>query len=249
MALFGKKDKTESSELVLPEKLPEHVAFIMDGNGRWAKKRGLPRSLGHREGAKNFRTIVRYCKDIGLKTISFYAFSTENWKRSQEEVGALMNLFRDYLADVRNFLSENTRMVFLGDKSAFADDIREKMEKLEADSADYDEMTILMAVNYGGRDEITHAAKLLAERAAKGEIRPEDITEQTISDNLYTAGYPDVDLLIRPSGEQRISNFLIWQSAYAEFYYTDVLWPDFTPEELDKALIEYAHRNRRFGGV
>lgn len=160
-----------------------------------------------------------------------------------------MNLFRDYLADVRNFLSENTRMVFLGDKSAFADDIREKMEKLEADSADYDEMTILMAVNYGGRDEITHAAKLLAERAAKGEIRPEDITEQTISDYLYTAGYPDVDLLIRPSGEQRISNFLIWQSAYAEFYYTDVLWPDFTPEELDKAIIEYAHRNRRFGGV
>ena len=160
-----------------------------------------------------------------------------------------MNLFRDYLADVRNFLSENTRMVFLGDKSAFADDIREKMEKLEADSADYDEMTILMAVNYGGRDEITHAAKLLAERAAKGEIRPEDITEQTVSDNLYTAGYPDVDLLIRPSGEQRISNFLIWQSAYAEFYYTDVLWPDFTPEELDKAIIEYAHRNRRFGGV
>ena len=140
-------------------------------------------------------------------------------------------------------------MVFLGDKSAFADDIREKMEKLEADSADYDEMTILMAVNYGGRDEITHAAKLLAERAAKGEIRPEDITEQTISDYLYTAGYPDVDLLIRPSGEQRISNFLIWQSAYAEFYYTDVLWPDFTPEELDKAIIEYAHRNRRFGGV
>jgi len=249
MALFGKKDKSESSGLVLPEKLPDHVAFIMDGNGRWAKKRGLPRSLGHREGAKNFRTIVRHCKDIGLKTISFYAFSTENWKRSQEEVGALMNLFRDYLADVRNFLSENTRMVFLGDKSAFADDIREKMEKLEADSADYDEMTILMAVNYGGRDEITHAAKLLAERAAKGEIRPEDITEQTISDNLYTAGYPDVDLLIRPSGEQRISNFLIWQCAYAEFYYTDVLWPDFTPEELDKALIEYANRNRRFGGV
>jgi undecaprenyl diphosphate synthase len=249
MALFGKKDKTVTSRLTLPEKLPDHVAFIMDGNGRWAKKRGMPRSLGHREGAKNFRIIVRHCKDIGLKTISFYAFSTENWKRSQEEVGALMNLFRDYLADVRNFLSENTRMVFLGDKSAFADDIREKMEKLESDSADYDEITILMAVNYGGRDEITHAAKLLAERAAKGEIRPEDITEQTISDNLYTAGYPDVDLLIRPSGEQRISNFLIWQCAYAEFYYTDVLWPDFTPEELDKALIEYANRNRRFGGV
>ncbi|HRU95911.1 MAG TPA: polyprenyl diphosphate synthase [Ruminococcus sp.] len=246
MALFGKKDK---EEIILPDKLPDHVGFIMDGNGRWAKKRGLPRSLGHREGAKNFRTIVRRCKDIGLKTISFYAFSTENWKRSADEVGALMELFRDYLADVRNFLSENTRMVFLGDKTAFADDIREKMEKLEADSAEYDEMTILMAVNYGGRDEITHAAKILADKAAKGEIKPEDITEQSISDNLYTAGYPDVDLLIRPSGEQRISNFLIWQCAYAEFYYTDVLWPDFTPDELDKALAEYAKRNRRFGGV
>ncbi len=246
MALFGKKEK---SEISLPEILPEHIGFIMDGNGRWAKKRGMPRSFGHREGAKTFRTIVRYCKDIGIKNISFYAFSTENWKRSPEEVGALMNLFRDYLDDMRNFISEKTRIVFLGDKSAFADDIREKMEKLEADFAKFDEMTLLMAVNYGGRDDITHAAKLLAERVAKGEIKPEDITEQSVSDNLYTAGYPDVDLLIRPSGEQRISNFLIWQSAYAEFYYTDILWPDFTPQELDKALIEYAHRNRRFGGV
>ncbi|EWM53616.1 polyprenyl diphosphate synthase [Ruminococcus flavefaciens] len=246
MALFGKKEKTE---LALPEVLPEHVGFIMDGNGRWAKKRGLPRSLGHREGAKNFRKIVRHCKDIGLKTISFYAFSTENWKRSQDEVGALMNLFRDYLADVRNFLSENTRMVFLGDKSAFDPDIREKMEKLEADSAQYTEMTILMAVNYGGRDEIARAARILAEKAVKGEISPADIDEQAVSDNLYTTGYPDVDLLIRPSGEQRISNYLIWQCAYAEFYYTDILWPDFTPKELDKALIEYGNRNRRFGGV
>ncbi|WP_019678594.1 polyprenyl diphosphate synthase [Ruminococcus flavefaciens] len=246
MALFGKKEKTE---FALPEVLPEHVGFIMDGNGRWAKKRGLPRSLGHREGAKNFRKIVRHCKDIGLKTISFYAFSTENWKRSQDEVGALMNLFRDYLADVRNFLSENTRMVFLGDKSAFDPDIREKMEKLEADSAQYTEMTILMAVNYGGRDEIARAARILAEKAVKGEISPADIDEQAVSDNLYTTGYPDVDLLIRPSGEQRISNYLIWQCAYAEFYYTDILWPDFTPEELDKALIEYGNRNRRFGGV
>ena len=246
MALFGKKEKTE---LALPEVLPEHVGFIMDGNGRWAKKRGLPRSLGHREGAKNFRKIVRHCKDIGLKTISFYAFSTENWKRSQDEVGALMNLFRDYLADVRNFLSENTRMVFLGDKSAFDPDIREKMEKLEADSAQYTEMTILMAVNYGGRDEIVRAARILAEKAVKGEISPADIDEQAVSDNLYTTGYPDVDLLIRPSGEQRISNYLIWQCAYAEFYYTDILWPDFTPKELDKALIEYGNRNRRFGGV
>ena len=246
MALFGKKDK---EEIVLPDKLPDHVGFIMDGNGRWAKKRGLPRSFGHREGAKQFKKIVRYCKDIGLKNISFYAFSTENWQRPAEEVNTIMELFRDYIVDVRNFLSENTRMIFLGDKSAFDEDLQEKMIKLEEDTAHYDEMTLMMAVNYGGRDEITHAARILAEKAAKGEIKPEDITEQSISDNLYTAGYPDVDLLIRPSGEQRISNYLIWQCAYAEFYYTNVLWPDFTPDELDKALAEYARRNRRFGGV
>ena len=246
MALFGKKDK---EEIVLPDKLPDHVGFIMDGNGRWAKKRGLPRSFGHREGAKQFKKIVRYCKDIGLKNISFYAFSTENWQRPAEEVNTIMELFRDYIVDVRNFLSENTRMIFLGDKSAFDEDLQEKMIKLEEDTAHYDEMTLMMAVNYGGRDEITHAARILAEKAARGEIKPEDITEQSISDNLYTAGYPDVDLLIRPSGEQRISNYLIWQCAYAEFYYTDVLWPDFTPDELDKALAEYARRNRRFGGV
>lgn len=246
MALFGKKDK---AEIVLPDKLPDHVGFIMDGNGRWAKKRGLPRSFGHREGAKQFKKIVRYCKDIGLKNISFYAFSTENWQRPAEEVNTIMELFRDYIVDVRNFLSENTRMIFLGDKSAFDEDLQEKMIKLEEDTAKYDEMTLMMAVNYGGRDEITHAARILAEKAAKGEIKPEDITEQSISDNLYTAGFPDVDLLIRPSGEQRISNYLIWQCAYAEFYYTDVLWPDFTPDELDKALAEYARRNRRFGGV
>ena len=246
MALFGKKDK---EEIVLPDKLPDHVGFIMDGNGRWAKKRGLPRSFGHREGAKQFKKIVRYCKDIGLKNISFYAFSTENWQRPAEEVNTIMELFRDYIVDVRNFLSENTRMIFLGDKSAFDEDLQEKMIKLEEDTAKYDEMTLMMAVNYGGRDEITHAARILAEKAAKGEIKPEDITEQSISDNLYTAGFPDVDRLIRPSGEQRISNYLIWQCAYAEFYYTDVLWPDFTPDELDKALAEYARRNRRFGGV
>ncbi|HQL99892.1 MAG TPA: polyprenyl diphosphate synthase [Ruminococcus flavefaciens] len=246
MALFGKKDK---EEIVLPDKLPDHVGFIMDGNGRWAKKRGLPRSFGHREGAKQFKKIVRYCKDIGLKNISFYAFSTENWQRPAEEVNTIMELFRDYIVDVRNFLSENTRMIFLGDKSAFDEDLQEKMLKLEEDTAKYDEMTLMMAVNYGGRDEITHAARILADKAAKGEIKPEDITEQSISDNLYTAGFPDVDLLIRPSGEQRISNYLIWQCAYAEFYYTDVLWPDFTPDELDKALAEYARRNRRFGGV
>ena len=247
MALFGKKENRE--EQSLPAVLPQHVGFIMDGNGRWAKKRGLPRSFGHREGAKNFKKIVRYCKDIGLKNISFYAFSTENWQRPDDEINTIMELFRDYIVDVRNFLSENTRMIFLGDKSAFDDDLQEKMIKLEQDTAHYTEMNLMMAVNYGGRDEIAHSARILAQQAVDGKIKPEDITEKSIADNLYTAGFPDVDLLIRPSGELRLSNYLIWQCAYAEYYFTDVLWPDFSPKDLDKALIEFNNRNRRFGGV
>ena len=241
------KKKAEIQQL--PEVLPVHVGFIMDGNGRWAKKRGLPRSFGHREGAKNFKKIVRYCKDIGLKNISFYAFSTENWQRPKDEVNTIMELFRDYIVDVRNFLSENTRMIFLGDKSAFDEDLQEKMIKLEEDTAKYDEMTLMMAVNYGGRDELAHAARILAQKAVDGELCPEDITEDSISGELYTKGIPDVDLVIRPSGEMRLSNYLIWQCAYAEYYFTDILWPDFTPAELDKALIEFSRRQRRFGGV
>ncbi len=247
MALFEKKSKPE--EIILPDVLPEHVGFIMDGNGRWAKKRGLPRSFGHREGAKNFKKIVRYCKDIGLKNISFYAFSTENWQRPKDEVDTIMDLFRDYIVDVRNHLSENTRMIFLGDKSVFDDDLREKMIKLEEDTAHYTEMTLMMAVNYGGRDELANAARILARKAVNGEINPEDITEDSIADCLYTRGIPDVDLVIRPSGELRLSNYLIWQCAYAEYYFTDILWPDFTPAELDKALADFAKRGRRFGGV
>ncbi|MCD7810424.1 MAG: di-trans,poly-cis-decaprenylcistransferase [Ruminococcus sp.] len=246
MALFNKK---KNSPIALPEKLPQHVGFIMDGNGRWAKKRGLPRSFGHREGAKNFKKIVRYCKDIGLQNISFYAFSTENWQRPKDEVDTIMELFREYIVDVRNFLSENTRMIFLGDKSVFDDDLREKMIRLEEDTAHYTEMTLLMAVNYGGRDEIAHAARILAQKAKDGEIDPKDITEESVADCLYTKGVPDVDLVIRPSGELRLSNYLIWQCAYAEYYFTDVLWPDFSPEDLNKALIDYDGRSRRFGGV
>ena len=246
MAIFTKKKDTEKQ---LPEVLPQHVGFIMDGNGRWAKKRGLPRPFGHREGAKTFRKIVRHCKDIGIKHISFYAFSTENWQRPQEEVDAIMKLFSDYLDDVQELLTEKTRMVFLGDKAMFPDYLREKMEKTEAETAVYDEMILFLAVNYGGRDELAHSARLIAEKVQKGELSPEDITEQTVADGLYTAGYPDVDLVIRPSGELRLSNFLIWQCAYAEYYFTDILWPDFSPDDLDDALIEFGRRNRRFGGV
>lgn len=245
MALFKKK-KTDSG---LPEILPEHIAFIMDGNGRWAKKRGLPRKFGHREGAKNFRRIARYCKDIGIKNITFYAFSTENWKRPKDEVDAIIELFREYIVDVRNYIGEEVRVLFLGDKSIFDADLQKKMNDLEEDTKDNHEMTMLLAINYGGRDEVVHVSKILAQKAADGEIKPEDITEDMFGSYLYTQDVPDVDLMIRPSGELRLSNFLIWQSAYAEFYFTDVLWPDFSPDELEKALVNFAGRSRRFGGV
>ncbi|MCI7805081.1 MAG: polyprenyl diphosphate synthase [Oscillospiraceae bacterium] len=245
MALFKKK-KTDSG---LPEILPEHIAFIMDGNGRWAKKRGLPRKFGHREGAKNFRRIARYCKDIGIKNITFYAFSTENWKRPKDEVDAIIELFREYIVDVRNYIGEEVRVLFLGDKSIFDADLQKKMIDLEEDTKDNHEMTMLLAINYGGRDEVVHVSKILAQKAADGELKPEDITEDMFGSYLYTKDVPDVDLMIRPSGELRLSNFLIWQSAYAEFYFTDVLWPDFSPEELEKALVNFAGRSRRFGGV
>ncbi|MDE5947006.1 MAG: isoprenyl transferase [Oscillospiraceae bacterium] len=245
MAIFNKKNNSEE----LPTVLPNHIGFIMDGNGRWAKKRGLPRTFGHTEGAKNFRKIVRYCKDIGIKYISFYAFSTENWKRPKDEVSAIMNLFREYIVDVRNYLSENTKMVFLGDISALDEDLQKKIIDLENDTKDYTEMTLMMAVNYGGRDEIANATRQIAQKVKDGELDINDISEDTVNNFLYTREAPDVDLIIRPSGELRLSNFLIWQSAYAEFYFTDVLWPDFTPKELDKALIDFSKRGRRFGGV
>lgn len=231
------------------EKLPVHIGFIMDGNGRWAQKRGLPRTAGHREGAETFRKIVRCCKKKGINYITFYAFSTENWKRPKEEVAELMKLFNNYLDEVRKYTEERTRLIFLGDKSAFTPEMIEKMTEIEEYSRNFDDMTIMLAMNYGGRDDIVYAAKQLAEMAADKAIKVSDIDEKMFSALLYTKGLPDVDLLIRPSGEKRISNFLIWQSAYAEYYFTDTLWPDFTEKELDKALADYASRSRRFGGV
>ena len=230
-------------------KLPVHIGFIMDGNGRWAQKRGLPRKMGHREGAETFRKIARYCKKIGIKYITFYAFSTENWKRPKDEVGELMRLFNNYLDEVKKYTEENTRLIFLGDKSAFGSEMAEKMNELERSSRDFDDMTLMLAMNYGGRDDILHAAKQIAVMYGNKEIKSEDIDEGLFSGLLYTKGVPDVDLVIRPSGEKRISNFLIWQSAYAEYYFTDTLWPDFTTGDLDKALNDYASRSRRFGGV
>lgn len=245
MALFSKKTNRNT----LPEDLPKHIAFIMDGNGRWAKKRALPRKFGHREGAKTFKKITRYCKDIGIKNVSFYAFSTENWKRPKDEVDAIIELFREYIIDVRNYIGEDVRVLFLGDKTIFDDDLQKKMNDLEEDTKNRREMTMLLAINYGGRDDIVHASKILAHKVQSGEISIEDINENMFQQYLYTLDVPDVDLLIRPSGEQRISNFLIWQSAYAEFYFTDILWPDFSTNDLNMAIIEFGNRSRRFGGV
>jgi len=237
VALF----KKETTERVLPT----HIAIIMDGNGRWAKKRSMPRSAGHVAGAKTFKTIARYCNKIGLKYLTVYAFSTENWKRPQDEVAGIMNLLRDYLKDAENFKEENIKVKFLGNLEPLDDDIKALIKKNEEGSENATGLNLNIAINYGGRDEIANAVKDII----KEGISAEEITEDVISNHLYTKGQPDPDFIIRPSGEYRLSNYLIWQSAYAEYWFSDVLWPDFTPKHLEKAIDEYNHRNRRFGGV
>ncbi len=233
--------------------LPEHIGFIMDGNGRWATSRGLSRSEGHIAGANTFREICEYGCDLGIKSMTFYAFSTENWKRPPAEVAALMNIFRDYLLEAQERKAENARkgmhMHYMGERAGMPQDILDLFDTAESESAHQTRTTVNIAVNYGGRAEILHSVKDIAKRVQLGELQPEDITEDMISDGLYTAGQPEPDIIIRPSGEQRISNFMIWQSAYSEFWYTDKLWPDFTTEDLDKVIEDYSKRNRRFGGV
>ena len=198
---------------------------------------------------EQFLQEVKYCSDIGIKYATFYAFSTENWSRPQDEVDSIMKLIDEYLDDAKNSYKENVRTILIGDKSRLDPKLQAKINKVEEDSKDFTGMTLLIAINYGGQDEIVHAARKIAEKAAKGELSPDDITKQTISDNLYTAGIPDADLIIRPSGEYRTSNYLLWQSAYAEYWFSDILWPDFTPKHLEKAIEDYNRRNRRFGGV
>ena len=233
-----------------PSAVPQHIGIIMDGNGRWAKKRGLPRTAGHTAGASNFRTITRYASSIGVKYLTVYAFSTENWNRPAEEVSALMKLFHQYLEEaLRDFMDENIRVRFIGDVSAFNEELQALIHRVEEASAPKTGMVLNLAMNYGGRAELAHAFQVLARRVQEGSLRPEDITEERISSALYTAGQPDPDLIIRPSGEHRTSNFLLWQSAYAEYVIMDILWPDFRPADLDAALREYANRSRRFGGV
>ena len=228
---------------------PSHVGVIMDGNGRWAKKRGLPRKFGHREGAKNFRSITKHAKAVGIDYLTYYAFSTENWKRPDDEVSSIMDLFEKYLDEVEDFIEENIRIRFIGDRSVLRPSLQAKMQHTEEVSKDFDAMTLVLAINYGGRDEICHSVKTLAEKVKLGELEPEDITEEMIERNLYTEEMPPLDLVIRPSGEQRLSNFMIWQEAYAEFYYTNILWPDFRNDDFDRAIMDFCERNRRFGGV
>ena len=228
-----------------PRPLPTHIAIIMDGNGRWAKNRKMPRSAGHVAGAKTFKNIARYCNKIGLKYLTVYAFSTENWKRPEEEVKGIMNLLRDYLKDAENFKDENIRVRFLGNLEPLDEDIKALIKKNEEGSRDATGLNLNIAINYGGRDEITNAVKCIVEKG----IAAEDITEDTISNHLYKSGMPDPDFIIRPSGEYRLSNYLIWQSAYAEYWFSDVLWPDFTAKHLEEAIEEFNKRNRRFGGV
>ena len=235
------------------ENLPQHVAIIMDGNGRWAKQKGLKRTEGHKVGAEVFRNIAKYCSDLGIKHVTFYAFSTENWKRSKTEVTAIMNLFRKYLDEMQRRAEENEEagynIRFIGSREGMPKDIVKLMNTVEERSKDKSNTYVNLAVNYGGRAEIVESVKTIAERVKNGTLKIEDITEDTVSAGIYTAGQPDPDLIIRPSGEFRLSNFLLWQSAYAEIYIDDVLWPDYKPEDLDRALEAYAKRNRRFGGV
>ena len=228
--------------------LPEHIGIIMDGNGRWAKKRGLPRNAGHKKGAEVFEKISRACRDLGIKYLTVYAFSTENWKRPKEEVDGIMNLMRGYLKTMAKAKNEHIAVRFIGDRTPFDSDLLELME--EAENAEVGEVvtTVQIALNYGGRDEIVHSVREIAKKIASGEILPEDVTEDMISVNLYSET-SECDLIIRPSGEERLSNFLLWESAYSEFVFMDVLWPDFTESDLEKALEEYSKRNRRFGGV
>lgn len=243
---FQKKQKEQIDRACLPR----HIAIIMDGNGRWAKRRGLPRTAGHKVGSETFRTIATYCNDIGIEYLTVYAFSTENWKRPADEVAAIMKLLEEYILEAfEKVRRDNIHLEFWGDRARLSPKLQQMMAEVEERSRDMTGLHVNVCLNYGGRDEITHAVRALAEEARRGDLSPDAITEDMISARLYSHGVPDPELIIRPSGEVRVSNFLLWQSAYAEYYFTDVLWPDFKPRELDRAILAFQHRSRRFGGV
>ena len=248
MALFSKKMAAQTE--VDFSRLPQHIAIIMDGNGRWAKKRGLPRTAGHAAGAETFRTIATYCKDIGLDYLTVYAFSSENWKRPEEEVGAIMGLLKKYLLEaIAQMERDRVKMEFFGDLSPLTPELRELCERTREISRHYEGCQVNICLNYGGRDELVRAARAFARDCIDGKADPNHLTVDRFGGYLYSRGVPDPDLVIRTSGELRLSNFLLWQAAYSEFYITDVLWPDFSKEELHRAIAAYQSRDRRFGGV
>ena len=232
-----------------PLRIPGHIAIIMDGNGRWAKKRGLPRQMGHRQGAKIVKNIVLKCKELGVEYLTLFAFSTENWSRPRDEVNTIMNLMRDYLNNLESYNDQNVRLSVIGAREALPDDLIKKIEEAEQKSASCNGLHLNVAINYGGREEILKAVEKIAYAVKDGSLNPDEIDVSCLSGSLYTAGQPDPDLIIRSSGEKRISNFLLWQCAYSEFVFMDILWPDFTPNDLDIAISEYNKRDRRFGGV
>ena len=235
-----------NSEALVP---PQHIAIIMDGNGRWANQRGLPRTAGHAAGAESFRRIANYCRTLGVKYLTVYAFSTENWKRSEDEIAGIMRLLRRYLEEALRDMEKNRVCFrFFGDLTRLSPQLQKLCLDAQSRSQDYD-VQVNFCLNYGGRDEIVHAARAFAAEVAEGKRKPEELTEGLFENFLYSAGVPDPELVIRPSGEKRTSNFLLWQSAYSEYVFMNVLWPDFTPEHLDEAIAEYHRRNRRFGGT
>ena len=249
MALFRKTTQPAQGEVDFT-RLPRHIAIIMDGNGRWAKKRGLPRTAGHAAGAETFRTIATYCKDIGLDYLTVYAFSSENWKRPEEEVGAIMGLLKKYLLEaIGQMERDRVKMKFFGDLSPLTPELRELCQRTREISKHYEGCQVNICLNYGGRDELLRAARAFALDCAQGKADPNHLSAEQFGGYLYSNGVPDPDLIIRTSGELRLSNFLLWQAAYSEFYITDVLWPDFSKSELHRAIASYQNRDRRFGGV
>lgn len=231
------------------EYLPLHIGIIMDGNGRWAKARGLAREYGHRRGSEVFMDIARYCKKIGVRYLTVYAFSTENWKRPAHEVAVIMQMLQRYLDDSEQYIKEEIRLRIIGDRTRLSESLQKAIEKAEKASEHFDALTVNLAVNYGGREELLHAARMVAQHYQESDTDLSQLDSKDLERFLYTAGQPDPDLIIRPSGEKRLSNFMLWQSAYSEFVFMDVLWPDFTPQHLNEALWEYAGRDRRFGGI
>jgi len=248
--LFNKfKHKNETVSIDY-DNIPEHIAIIMDGNGRWAKKRSLPRQAGHRAGAQTLKKITDFCNNIGVKILTVYAFSTENWKRPKDEVDALMNLLLEYLKDAeRQLAGRNIVIKVIGDTSQLSDEIQEQIIRTEKLTEENTGFLLNIAINYGGRDEIVRAFKNMLKDYEKGQIGVQDINEDLISNYMYTKGLKDPDLIIRPSGELRLSNFLLWQSAYSEFWFSNIFWPDFTSDDLLEAIRDYQLRERRFGGV